>query len=447
MPADLAEWLTYLESLHPKQIELGLERVARVKQAMQLEADFPLIVVAGTNGKGSVCAMLEAMLSLAGYRVGCYTSPHLLRYNERVRIDRQPVSDQLLCDSFTQIEQLRGETALTYFEFATLAAMHGFIRERVEVAIMEVGLGGRLDAVNVFDNDCAVITSIDLDHIDYLGDNRELIGAEKAGVMRAGKVVVCAEPDIPASVMQHANACGAQLWRLGQEFGYRCDSMQPRLPVDAASIPIVAASETAVNAIQWQFYCLEQRRHALPYPALRGEFQLLNASAALAALQALQDKLPVSMGAIRRGLTEVELPGRFQVFPGKPLLILDVAHNPHAAAKLADNLSELPAQGQTIAVVGMLQDKDIAGVLALLAPLVDQWCMVTLDSPRAATAQQLQQQLQGCQASGTCRCFDSVEQALQYAYNSAGENDRIAAFGSFFTVADALQIAEKFRTH
>jgi dihydrofolate synthase/folylpolyglutamate synthase len=272
MPATLVDWLIYLESLHPKTIALGLERVAQVKQRLNLQADFPIIVVGGTNGKGSVCAMLESILHAAGYRVGCYTSPHLLHYNERVRVAKQPASDAELCKSFELIEQVRGETSLTYFEFGTLSAMQVFIANRVDVAILEVGLGGRLDAVNVFDNDCAVIASVDIDHTDYLGDTREQIAFEKAGIMRSGKVAICADGDVPQAIREHARQVGAQLWCIGDEFSF------------------------TAHQGQWDFHGKSGARSSLPYPALRGTYQLHNASAALAALDALKDRFPVSMG-------------------------------------------------------------------------------------------------------------------------------------------------------
>src|SRR3989339_666214 len=247
MPNTLAGWLTYLESLHPKTIALGLERVAQVKQRLNLDPDFPVITVGGTNGKGSVCAMLESILHAAGYRVGCYTSPHLLRYNERVRIAKEQASDAELCASFEKIEQARGDTALTYFEFGTLAAMQCFIEHQVDVAILEVGLGGRLDAVNVFDSDCAVLTSVDIDHTDYLGETREQIAFEKAGIFRKGKVAICADADVPQAVTGHAEKIGAQLWRIGHEFSFE-------------------EQKTG----QWDYRSIIGTRNSLPYPALRG---------------------------------------------------------------------------------------------------------------------------------------------------------------------------------
>ena len=414
MPKTLADWLTYLESLHPKTIALGLERVAQVKQRLNLDPDFPIITVGGTNGKGSVCAMLESMLHAAGYRVGCYTSPHLLHYNERVRIAKRQASDAELCASFEKIEQARDDIPLTYFEFGTLAAMQCFIEHKVEVAILEVGLGGRLDAVNAFDSDCAVVTSVDIDHTDYLGETREQIAFEKAGIFRSGKVAICADSDVPQAIRSHAQQIGAKLWCIGSEFGF------------------------TPHQGQWDYRSLVGSRNALPYPALRGAFQLNNASAALAALDALKERLPVSMEAVRRGLAEVQLAGRFQFVPGRPTLILDVAHNPHAARSLAQNLAGLPPCPHTFAVFAMLRDKDMAGVAAALDPLVDTWLVAGIDTPRGAAAEELAQVLQNTGVRGDIQTFDNVGEALRYAYNAAGENDRITAFGSFYTVAEAM---------
>jgi dihydrofolate synthase/folylpolyglutamate synthase len=431
MPNTLADWLTYLESLHPKTIALGLERVAQVKQRLNLQADFPIITVGGTNGKGSVCAMLESILHAAGYRVGCYTSPHLLDYNERVRIGKKQASDAELCASFGKIEQarkpqqldsrLRGndglsEIPLTYFEFGSLAAMQCFIEHKVEAAILEVGLGGRLDAVNAFDNDCAVVTSVDIDHTDYLGDTREQIAFEKAGIFRAGRVAICADADVPQAVTDHAEKIGAELWRIGREFGF------------------------TPHQGQWDYRSTAGTRNALPYPALRGTYQINNASAALAALDALKDKLPVSMEAVRRGLVEVVLPGRFQVLPGKPILILDVAHNPHAARSLAQNLASLPPCPRTFAVFAMLKDKDIAGVVRALRDSVDVWLVAGINAPRGATAAEVALVLATEGVTGMVREFPSIENAMQHACNEASENDRIAAFGSFYTVAEVMRV-------
>ncbi len=415
--ATLAEWLAYLETLHPKTISLGLERVAQVRQRLQLLADFPLMVVGGTNGKGSVCAMLEAMLHAAGYRVGCYTSPHLLNYNERVRISKQQASDAELCDAFAAIEVARQQDSvipLTYFEFGTLAAMQLFRSHKVEVAILEVGLGGRLDAVNVFDSDCAVVTSVDIDHTDYLGDTREQIGFEKAGIFRSGKVAICADLQVPQSLREYALSINSQLWCIGREFGY--------------------ASQQG----QWDYRSIMGSRNSMPIPALRGAFQLNNASAALAALDALKSILPVSMAAVRRGLVEVQLAGRFQLVPGRPELVLDVAHNPHAARSLAKNLASMPPCPHTYAVFAMLSDKDRAAVATALDANIDSWLLAGIDAPRGATALDLAEVLRAAGVKGAIKTYLTVADALRYAYEAAGENDRIVVFGSFYTVAEAM---------
>lgn len=422
MPETLAAWLQYLESLHPKTIELGLERVAQVRQRLGLNPEFPVIIVGGTNGKGSVCAMLEAMLHAAGYKVGCYTSPHLVDYNERVRIGKRQASDAELCASFESIEQARGaafpdqaEIPLTYFEFGTLAAMQCFIEQGVDVAILEVGLGGRLDAVNVFDADCAAVTSVDIDHTDYLGDSLEGIAREKAGIFRGGRVAIYGDRDMPEMIVSEARRVDAELWRFGEQFDFKA------------------------GARQWNYHGPAGLRGSLPLPALRGSYQLNNASTALAVLDALKGKLPVGMGAVRRGLLEAVVPGRFQVLPGTPQLILDVAHNPQAARALAQNLAAMPPAGQTLAVFAMLKDKDMAGVVRALKGQVDAWFVAGIDAPRGASAAELAQVLRAEQVAGEIRTFDTVEQALSDACNTAAENDRIAACGSFYTVADVMR--------
>jgi dihydrofolate synthase / folylpolyglutamate synthase len=415
MPETLAGWLQYLETLHPKTIALGLDRVGQVRQRLNLDPVFPVITVGGTNGKGSVCAMLEAMLHAAGYRVGCYTSPHLLDYNERVRIGKRPVSDAELCAAFDAIERARGDISLTYFEFGTLAAMQCCIEHQVEVAILEVGLGGRLDAVNVFDSDCAVVTGVDIDHTDYLGNSREAIAVEKAGIFRHGKVAVFGDMDMPAPIAEGAQRVGAQLWRLGEQFAYRAGPQQ------------------------WDYHGPHGARSSLPFPALRGPFQLNNACTVLAVLDALKEMLPVSMEAVRRGLVEVSLPARFQVLPGRPQVILDVAHNPHAANSLAQNLAAMPPAGRTFAVFGMLGDKDVAGVVRALDGHVDVWLAAGIDAPRGTHAAELARVLRAERVKGEILTFAGVIEAWQHARNEAAENDRIIVLGSFYTVADVMR--------
>ncbi len=416
-PKDLAGWLAYIEQQHPQTIALGLERVGRVRAAMGLAPAVPVITVAGTNGKGSTCAMLEAILAAAGYRVGLYTSPHLLRYNERVRIARREVDDAVLASAFARVEAARaeqgGNTRLTYFEFGTLAAVDLFLRSAVDVLVLEVGMGGRLDAVNAFDADCAIVTSIGLDHMDYLGATREAIGHEKAGIFRAGKPAVLADPAAPASVRAHAQAIGARLLRIGQEFGYQ----------DEGEL--------------WSFWGPAGRKSGLAYPALHGSIQLQNASAALAALETLRERLPVSMRDLRQGLAEVDLRGRFQLLPGRPALVLDVGHNPQAAAVLAQNLSNLGPCSGTSAVFGMLRDKDIAGVVSVLVKHVDRWFVCNLPPPRGAPATELAQVLRQAGVDAV-REFGNPAEAYAAACSGAAENDRILVFGSFLTVADVI---------
>lgn len=410
----LAGWLSYLERLHPSAIDLGLDRVAAVLGRLGLAPGFPIISVAGTNGKGSVCAMLESVLSSAGYRTGLYSSPHLLRYNERVRIARTQATDAELVGAFVRVEHARADTSLTYFEFGTLAAVDLFIRAEVDVAILEVGMGGRLDAVNVFDADCSVVTTIGLDHMDYLGPDRESIGAEKAGIFRVNRPAICGDPDPPGSVLARAEAIGARLSLIDRDYGFRAESGQ------------------------WQFWSAGGRRSALPYPALRGSAQLTNAATALAALEQVGQALPIDMGAIRRGLLEVELPGRFQVLPGRPMVLLDVAHNPQAARVLAESLRAMPKAGRNLAVFAMLSDKDIEGVVAQLRPEIDEWFVSGLPGPRGADVRRIARALAGAEVPAT-QC-ETVPAAYQQAVRSAGQNDRILVFGSFLTVAAVLRL-------
>ena len=419
----LTEWLAHLESLHPKGqggIELGLERVNRVKAELGQAQRCPLIIVGGTNGKGSTCAYLEAIYAHAGYRVGCYTSPHLLAYNERVRVDRQPVGDAALCDAFARVEAARqsaGNVALTYFEFGTLAAWEVFAASLADVIILEVGLGGRLDAVNAYDADCAVVTGIALDHTDWLGTTREAIGYEKAGIFRQGKPAICADPEAPQSLVDHAAAIGATLQLVGRDFAAVVDE----------------------GMLTWTFRGSRGAVAGLPKPGLYGACQLRNAAAVLTVVESLEVELPVPPAAIGRGLVDVHLPGRFQVFPGRPIFVADVAHNPQAVAGLAENLEAMGRFTNTIAVVGMLADKDIAGALAALCGKIDVWLFAGLDVPRGAPAETLAAIHAAGALGGRAECFASPGQALARAAKLAGENDRIAVFGSFYTVAAFLR--------
>ncbi len=429
LPTTLSDWLALLESRHAEvHIDMGLARVQEVRQRMGLAFACPVIMVAGTNGKGSTCSMLESILLRAGYRVGLYIKPHFLDFNERARVGGELASDAALVASFNAVEAQRGEVALTYFEFTTLAIMHLLANAGIDVAILEVGLGGRLDAVNVIDADVAIVTSVDIDHTDYLGDTREKIGFEKAGIFRPGKAAICSDPVPPATLVAHAEAIGADLWLLGRDFNYAGDQQQ------------------------WNYGGRSQRRNALAYPSLRGANQLLNASAALAALEVLRLELPVGAQDVRAGLVTVELPGRFQVLPGRPTVILDVAHNPHAAAALAQNLGNMGFHPYTYAVFGIMDDKDIDGVIAPIAAHIDHWCVADLPSPRSASARALADKLaalpQGDAKPGerTVAAFADPARAFADARSRAGENDRIVVFGSFYTVAGVMA-ARKSSTH
>ena len=429
LPTTLPDWLAMLETRHSEtQINMGLDRVQAVKARLQLAIACPVIMVAGTNGKGSTCAMLESVLLRAGYKVGLYIKPHFLDFNERARVLGEMASDEQLVASFNAVEAVRGDTPLTYFEFTTLAILHLLSQAQLDVAILEVGLGGRLDAVNVIDADVAIVTSVDIDHTDYLGDTREAIGFEKAGIFRTGKAAICSDPVPPQSLIDHAAAIGADLWLMGRDFNYSGDKQQ------------------------WNYGGRDQRRNSLAYPSLRGANQILNATAVLAALEVLKLKLPVGAQEVRTGLVTVELPGRFQVLPGRPSVILDVAHNPHAASALNQNLGNMGFHPYTYAVFGSMHDKDIDGVLAAMSEHVDHWCLAGLPSPRAATASELaakvQIMLEDKPDSGdhTVSVFDDPAQAFANAMSRAGENDRIVVFGSFLTVAGVMK-ARKSSLH
>lgn len=421
----LDAWLAYCERLHPQNIALGLDRVREVAQRMGLQFDCPVITVAGTNGKGSTCAMLEAVALQSGYRPGVYTSPHLVHFEERCRVGGEIVKAEELIPHFEAVEQARvkdgKEVALTYFEFTTLAILRLMSLSRLDVAILEVGLGGRLDATNIIDADCAIITSIDLDHMELLGPDRESIGREKAGIMRAGRPVIVSDPVPPQSVIDHAAEIGADLWRFGKDFNYDGDKQQ------------------------WGWAGRGRRYAGLAYPALRGANQLMNASGVLAAYEAIRGKLPVTAQAVRTGLSMVELPGRFQIVPGQPTLVLDVAHNPHSVAALTANLDAMGYFPITHAVFGAMADKDWEPMLTKVGPLVDRWYFTDLPTPRADSAENLKAKLQQLQAQGVIRkdvsmqTFANPQQALDAAVAATEAADRIVVFGSFFTVGGVLQ--------
>jgi dihydrofolate synthase / folylpolyglutamate synthase len=419
-PTTLAGWLEYIERLHPQAIALGLDRVQKVRGALALQPAFPLITVGGTNGKGSVCAILESILHCAGFRVGCYTSPHLIRYNERVRIARAEVADDELSEAFAAVEAARGTIGLTYFEFGTLAALWLFARRRVEIAVLEVGLGGRLDAVNAFDADCAVVTTVDIDHVDFLGGDREAIGREKAGIFRPARPAICADVAPPESLTRHAADIGARLLTIGKDFG------------------------ATPQGKQWQYWGPSGKRNALPYPALRGSCQLANAAAAVTALECMRERSPVAVNDIRAGLLQADNPGRFQVLPGRPVVILDVAHNPQAARTLAASLAAMGEGGRTLAVFAMLKDKDIGGVIAAVKAHVAHWYIAGLTGARGASVAQIASCFEAASIAAVTACND-VAAAYTQACDIATENDRIVVFGSFFTVAAVMRLRESRR--
>lgn len=418
LPTTLDEWLARCERMHPKEIDLTLDRVVRVKERLGLRFSAPVVTVAGTNGKGSTCAMLESIALQAGYRVGLYSKPHLVHFEERCRVNGSMAVAADLLPHFEAVEAAREEVSLTYFEFTLLAIARLLSTLPLDLVILEVGMGGRFDAVNAFDSDCAVITSVDIDHVEYLGHDREAIGREKAGVMRPGKPVIVSDPMPPQSVLDEAVNVGADLWRFGRDFNYSGDKLQ------------------------WNWAGRAHRFNALGYPALRGANQLLNAAGVLAVFEALRERLPVTAQAVRTGFALVELPGRFQIVPGQPVLVLDVAHNPHAVATLAQNLDQMGFFPRTHAVFGAMRDKDLATIIARMAPLVDRWYFTDLPATRAATAVELEQTHTRFGSKGpgpvTVSCHPSPAAALAAAIDVADPADRIVVFGSFYTVGGVL---------
>jgi dihydrofolate synthase/folylpolyglutamate synthase len=361
--------------------------------------------------------MLERILLEAGYHVGLYTSPHLLRYNERVRFKGEEATDDALVEAFERVEKARKDVPLTYFEFGTLAAFTFFQRMRAEVLILEVGLGGRLDAVNIIDPDVACVVSVDLDHQAFLGNDRESIGFEKAGIFRAGRPAIFGDLDPPKRLVEHAEKIGAQLQVLGRDFRYEA------------------------KPGQWDFFGRKSTKHALPMPGLRGAWQLKNASVALAALDEIASRVPVSLGEVKRGLTLAHVEGRLQVIPGRPSIVLDVAHNPHAARALASGLGDMPFAENTLAVFAMLADKDIGSVVDAMRGRIDRWYVSAAQAERAASAAQVAEVLFEKHLADRTRMFATVASALDAARRDAGPNDRIVVFGSFYTVAEALRAA------
>ena len=418
--ANLHDWLAWQEQLHPTEIELGLERVAVVLQRMQLaNPEFTVITVAGTNGKGSCVAMLDAIYRSAGFSVGAYTSPHLKNYNERIAIDGVTVSDYQLCEVFEEIDQARHKISLTYFEFGTLAAIALMAKADVDIAVLEVGLGGRLDAVNVLEADVALISSIGMDHQDWLGDDLNKIALEKAGIARSGHPVVCGELDPPGSLSQYLEELKAPLYLINRDY------FAERTQADLA-------------ANSWSWRDSARRRSSLPIPALRGDMQLVNAASVLKVIELLRPEWPVSQADIRAGLGSVFVPGRFQIIPGDIQVVVDVAHNVQAAKALANNLKELSCAGSTLAVFACLRDKDLPGIIEVMAPVIDQWFVATLEGPRARSAEEILQQIKKTCGDVPVTVCDSISLAKDSAVDAAHSGDRVVSFGSFLVAADVL---------
>ena len=420
----LDQWLAHCEQIHPQTIDMGLARVKAVAERLHLRFTCPVITVAGTNGKGSTCAMAEAIALEAGFRPGVFTSPHLVHFEERCRVRGEIVSAADLLPHFEAVEAARLEApaiSLTYFEFTTLAILRLLSLAKLDVAILEVGLGGRLDATNIIDTDCAIITSVDLDHTELLGPDRESIGREKAGIMRAGKPVVVSDPVPPQSVVDYAESIGADLWRFGRDFNFSGDKQQ------------------------WSWAGRGRRYSGMAYPALRGANQLVNAAGVLAAYEALRHVLPVTAQAVRNGLAMVELPGRFQIVPGQPALVLDVGHNPHAIAALTANLDAMGYFPVTHVIFGAMHDKDLAPMMQKVGPLVDRWYFTDLPTPRAEKAVDLQakwnavRMLTDKRTDVVSSCHPDPMAALKAAIKAADPADRIVVFGSFYTVGGVLK--------
>lgn len=414
----LHEWLEWQETLHSQKIELGLERIADVASSMGVaKPNHVIIIVAGTNGKGSIVSILESIYHHAGYRVGAYTSPHLLHYNERIRVCQQNVSDESLCNAFNQVDQARDETSLSYFEFGTLAAMQIFNESELDLAIYEVGLGGRLDAVNILDAEVAIVSSIGIDHVQWLGSTRESIGFEKAGVFRALRPAICGDNNPPNSIVEYADKIGTELLLINNDYSYAKQS----------------------NNL-WSFSSGKLNWDGLPVPNLYGEAQIGNAATALMALIQIDEQLPVTRECVDRGLSNISLPGRFQRIQGQCEIILDVAHNVGSATVLAKNLHELKPVSKTIAVFAVLADKDVCGIIECVGGLFDEWHISQLESERALEKESLKKQLDDCCHDCVVYSYSTVSEAYNAAKNSVDESMRIVVFGSFLTVAEVLSL-------
>ena len=413
----LQDWLAWQQTLHSQKIELGLSRIEKVACDLGvMQPEFQIVTVAGTNGKGSITAILESVYHHAGYRVATYTSPHLLSYNERVRIDKKNTADQPLCEAFDIVDQARGETSLSYFEFSTLAAMLIFSNTKLDVAVFEVGLGGRLDAVNIYDADISIVSNIGMDHVQWLGSTREAIGLEKAGIFRAHKPAVCGDGDPPDSLLEHARAIGSELYLIDRDFSCRQEG------------------ET------WSFQSEQLTWDSLPMPSLYGDAQLVNAAVALMSVQCLDDVLPVKQESIGPGMQDISLCGRFQRGSGECEIIFDVAPNLDSAEFLRTNLQELGPVSNTYAVFAVLKDKDVDGIIEAMCEQIDEWYISEIDSERSLSCRDLQASIERLDSGGVVKSYPSVSEAWFAARDCSVRTSRIVVFGSFLTVAEVLSL-------
>lgn len=426
----LQEWLSWQESLHFSAIDLGLDRIQQVAAKLDLLwPDFPIITVAGTNGKGSTVALLSSILTESGYCVGAYTSPHILYYNERIALNGKPVEDEAICEAFAAIDAARGDVSLTYFEFGTLAAMWLFTRSAVDVVVLEVGLGGRLDAANLWNAEVAIVTSIGIDHISWLGDNREVIGREKAGIARPGKALICGDPEPPASIAAVAAEVGAQYIQYGSDFSVLQKTTVESAPMASGSFDVIFSGLSADEQADWL---------GLPLPGLLGDVQLRNAACALIALHQLRDRLPMPLPAVHRGLAGAKLSGRLQQLSVKPEVLVDVAHNPHAAQQLANWLQKNPTGGRNIVLFSILSDKDIKGILTALKTVVDEWHYFPLEDERAMLLSDIQAAMDSHNMV-VAKSYAGLDQAWATLQPNLNSDDRVVAFGSFLVVSSMLE--------
>jgi dihydrofolate synthase/folylpolyglutamate synthase len=418
----LDDWLSYYASSHPKSIDMSLDRITVVADRLGLRStDIPIVLVGGTNGKGSTCSILSYIWQEEGYKVGVFTSPHIFQFNERIRINEDFISDEDLIILFRHIQKYASDISLSYFEIATVVAMLYFIQHKVDAIILEVGMGGRLDSTNIFKPVCSVVTSIDLDHQSYLGDTREAIGFEKSGIFRPFCPAICGDFDPPSSILKAHH----DVWVFGEDFGYQKNIDHPNT---------------------WNYWFRDgSSRLSLPLPSLRGQEQLINASVALTVVQSLQNRFPVCQQAVRSALVSVAWPGRFQVLPGRPIRILDVAHNPHSVRAMLNNINQLPFCQNFYAVYSMLDDKDIAQVLSLARDCFDAWYISGLDhqTPRGLSTKNLYQRMTEVLPPNKVFPHATLKEAYTHVLNDAGEQDAIIVFGSFYTVAEVTATFEE----